>query len=134
VEIDEALDLLFQDAVRATDEGRHQEALVKFETLLDLPNVPRFLVAVTHGKIGYIHQHHFGDLATAEGWYRRSMELAPSSELASLGLFHVLVRQRKIDEAFDEMRRYLKRKPSSPEYAQLLVELGDDAPADLKPR
>jgi predicted Zn-dependent protease len=124
MEIDETLDLRFQEAVRLTDEGRHREALAKFELLIALPGVPRSLLAATHGKIGYIHQFALGDPAAAEGWFRKSAELAPSSELASLGLFHALVRQRKVDEAFDEMRRYLARKPSA-EYTRILAEIND---------
>jgi glycerol-3-phosphate O-acyltransferase len=52
------------------------------------------------------------------------MRVVPSSELASLGLFHSLIQQLKNDEAFAEMKRYVAEKPSE-EYSRLLAEINE---------
>jgi predicted Zn-dependent protease len=54
--------------------------------------------------------------------FTRASRLSPGSELASLGLFHVLWESGQVKEALAEMKRFLSAFPS-PEYAKILGEL-----------
>ena len=64
-----------------------------------------------------------GTLAMAVPYLlKRAVELSPRSELASVGLFHSLWDLGKVNQAFAEMRRFL-RLSDSPEYSKLLRDL-----------
>jgi hypothetical protein len=54
--------------------------------------------------------------------FRPATEKAPTSEGASLGLFHTLLEAGRSDEAFNAMRRFLSLA-ESPEYRRLLLEI-----------
>lgn len=62
------------------------------------------------------------NLSQAEQVFRQATELYPSVDHASLGLFHVLMDEERVDEAFDEMRRYLADHTSE-EYSRLLKDI-----------
>jgi predicted Zn-dependent protease len=54
--------------------------------------------------------------------FKKATELSPNSELASLGLYHSLLRCGDVIGAKAEMRRFLARRPSE-EYELILAEL-----------
>ena len=56
----------------------------------------------------------------------RAVELAPTSEKASLVYFHALWRSGKRTEAFDEMKRFLAIRPSE-EYSTIIKDWKLDA-------
>lgn len=60
-----------------------------------------------------------GELDHALPWFLKAGDLKPSNELASLALFHCLWEMGRTDDAFDEMRRFLKDNDSD-EYKQIL--------------
>lgn len=59
-----------------------------------------------------------GELDHALPWFLKAVDLKPSTELASLALFHCLWEMDRTDDAFDEMRRFLKDNDSD-EYKQI---------------
>ena len=56
--------------------------------------------------------------------FKKAIEISPSSEKASLCLFHVLWEKGDREEALDEMKRYLKNYTSE-EYSKILKEIND---------
>jgi tetratricopeptide (TPR) repeat protein len=58
----------------------------------------------------------------AEHNFRKTTQLSPHSETASLGLFHSLWEQDKLDKALEEMKRFIRLKPSE-EYTLTLEEI-----------
>jgi predicted Zn-dependent protease len=69
------------------------------------------------------------DYEAAEQSSSAAIALRPSSELASLTMFHTLKHRGRMNDAFAEMRRFLALRPESHEYALLRSELeeGEDA-------
>ena len=63
------------------------------------------------------------DYVSAEASLLIATQLRPTSELASLALFHTFRRVGKMDGAFGEMRRFLTLRPESFEYSRLLAEM-----------
>ncbi len=63
-----------------------------------------------------------GKLELAETEFRHAVRLAPESENISLGLFHCLWDQNKIDEAFAEMKRFTKISVSD-SYREIVKEI-----------
>src|SRR5437660_91966 len=93
---------LFEKAIRAKEAG-------------DLPRSIMFLATLTtrcptnaklHWYLGHIFEE-LGSVEKAIESFRTATRLAPSLELASLGLFHCLWRHDKLEEAFVEMRRFI---------------------------
>ncbi|MHC2067788.1 tetratricopeptide repeat protein [Bremerella sp. T1] len=66
------------------------------------------------------------DLQIAAYYFGKASELNPDSEAISLGLFHCLWNLGKEDDAFEEMKRFLKTNKSE-EYTRLLSEINNDA-------
>ncbi len=63
-----------------------------------------------------------GDLEKAVLSFRRAVELSPTSEMASLGLFHTLWESKDKPGAVSEMHRFLSVSKSE-EYAGIAKEL-----------
>jgi tetratricopeptide (TPR) repeat protein len=114
----------FEAAVKLSDDGRHQEAAELLESLLENRVDRRSKLAAVHAKLGNIYLSRMSLSELAEPHFRKACELSPSSELASLGLFHSLMQQGKIPDALTEMRRFLAQRPSE-EYKRLLAEMGE---------
>lgn len=115
---------VFESAIRMSDEGRHEEAAELLEQLLkDRIDRPARLAAV-HGQLGHIYHSELHRYPAAEEHFRKCVDLSPSSEAASLGLFHSLMKQRRVSEALAEMKRFVARKPSE-EYRRVLAEMGE---------
>ncbi len=66
-----------------------------------------------------------GELDHALPWFLKAVDLKPSMEIASLALFHCLWKMGRTDDAFDEMRRFLKDNDSD-EYTQILDGINKD--------
>jgi tetratricopeptide (TPR) repeat protein len=114
----------FNAACALASEGRYEEAARQLEELVRDRVDRRRRLAAAHGKLAGIYLFQLHDAPSAERHFRISTRFSPSSELASVGLFHALINQRRVDEAKAEMRRFLARKPS-PEYQRILEETGD---------
>lgn len=67
------------------------------------------------------------DYEAAERAFSAAVALKPRSELASTGLFFTLAHQRRDDDAYAEMRRFLTLRPDSHEYKAILDELEESA-------
>jgi hypothetical protein len=86
-------------------------------------------VTGVHMILGSVHEE-LGDLRAAECSYRNASELSPKLELASLSLFHVLHSQRRLDEAFAEMKRFKDLCIPSPRYDQMMRDVTDPSEGD----
>ena len=107
----------FEEALRLRDAGQFVEAKVILLGLAERhPDLPPVL-----GTLGDV-QEELGDLVAAARSYRRTAELSPDSELASISLFHALLKLDDVDGAFDEMRRFRSRGRSE-EYDRLVTDL-----------
>jgi predicted Zn-dependent protease len=60
------------------------------------------------------------DIESAIEHFQTAVKLAPTSELYSLGLFHLFWSQGRQDEAFDEMRRF-ETISESAEYKKIVA-------------
>src|ERR1044071_9320983 len=79
---------IFEQGIRLRDSGRLREAIAKFYEILKLNteyNGPVF------GVLGNIYWD-LNDYSNALTCYQKAVTLKPTSELASLGLFHTLWR------------------------------------------
>jgi predicted Zn-dependent protease len=108
----------FNEALRLRDAGSVAEAEAILLRLAQL----RPDAGVVFGMLGHV-QEQLGRSAEAAKSYRRATNLSPRSELASVSLFHVLYEQGDLEGAFDEMRRFRRRRRSSPEYDRLISDL-----------
>jgi tetratricopeptide (TPR) repeat protein len=77
--------------------------------------------ASVFGLLGDVNWR-LGELSDAVRCFGRATSLSPTSELASLGLFHSLWDAGRIEAALNEMQRFLSLSRSA-EYARLLREL-----------
>jgi tetratricopeptide (TPR) repeat protein len=109
---------LFNAAIEARDRGDLDQALALFGTVLEQCDEQR-LSGIVHGMVGAILLFDKNAITEAERHYRQAVRLMPRAELGSLGLFHALARQERIEEALEEMIRYLSSKDSQ-EYRSLL--------------
>jgi predicted Zn-dependent protease len=93
---------LFKKAIELKHEGRLDEAEQKFRDLLGMnplsASVHAFLADTLWDQ---------GNPALAVPSFRRAVELAPNSEMASLGLFHTLLESGDRPAALAELGRFL---------------------------
>ena len=125
---------LFDTAVAMTKAGRHREAIDVLEGLIGLAGVEPRLLAASYKYLGDVHLHEMDDPARAEHCFRQALTLFPRAERASLGLFHSLMGQERVEDALMEARRFVALRPSQ-EYSRLLAEIlhtvdDDEAPSD----
>ena len=118
---DETWEETFERAMKLRDERKFNEALRLLESLIVDVDKPSRLVAV-NCQLGNIHSFDLGAPEKGEFYFRRAVDLKPSSELSSLGLFHSLMDQQKVSDALTEMRRFTSAHPSE-EYAELREEM-----------
>ncbi len=97
--------------------GKHADAIAVL-TLLVERHPDRGAVWGSLGKAYF----EAGDFPAAAEAFGRTTVLSPSSELASLGLFHSLWKTGAGAAALVEMKRFLSVAPSA-EYATLLCDL-----------
>lgn len=98
----------FNEAMRLKNVGLNEDAVQVLGRLID-KGLHREAVV---GMLGLIHHYELHNSEQALPFLRQAVELAPRSERFSLGLFHALLSVDQIDEAFEEMRRYLKDNTS----------------------
>jgi hypothetical protein len=115
----EKMKALFDNAVSARHAGRLDDARHILECALPLigPDQTAFLT-IAHGELGYVNKS-IGDLCKSEFHYKCATTANPRSELASLGLFHVLVNQDRWEDALNELLRFV-RSHNSAEYRALV--------------
>lgn len=126
--IDPAHTRQFDAAVQMVKEGRLQEAITVLKGILNNSiSGDERLRAACWKYLGDIHLHLLDDAQKAETHYRQALAHFPRAEHASLGLFHSLIGQQRVNEALEEARRLLTLR-SSTEYKRLLKEIdsGED--------
>jgi predicted Zn-dependent protease len=64
-------------------------------------------------------------LEEAISYFQQAVVLRPDSEAVSLGLFHCLWESDRMDDAFDEMKRFLTGNESE-EYKRLLADINKE--------
>ncbi|MEL6339066.1 MAG: tetratricopeptide repeat protein [Myxococcota bacterium] len=113
---------LIQEAMDLRNAGSLLESLELLKYLVQ--RVPRQKTVV--GLLALVLQD-LDRTEEAARYFKLSTELSPDSEISSLGLFHCLLSLGNLDEAFDEMRRFLANNESE-EYLLLLKELNGESP------
>lgn len=107
----------FNEALAFRDTGQYSKAL----TILNELNEKGPPSASVKGILGDIYWI-TGDLYSAASSFKEATEISPKSELASLGLFHVLLGLEKEEEAKKEMDRFLQIAESK-EYQELVKQM-----------
>ncbi len=110
---------LINQAIKLKNENKHNQSLDILKSLIGkYPYEP-----LLYGLIGsnYYLQENYKDSSL---FFNKTISLSPSSEIASLGLYHSLIELCHTDLAFQEMDRFLSNnKPK--EYKTTLKELHD---------
>lgn len=120
-ENEERLAAEFDNALKLRDAGNLSGARDALKALVEqLIPADKRLLAQTHMQLGNICDQ-LGDHAQQEAHFRSAVEIAPMLQLASLGLFHSLYEQGRIDDALREMLRLLRLRYSNL-YADLLCD------------
>jgi hypothetical protein len=78
------------------------------------------LLSAAHVQLGQLAKR-LGEHRESEPHFRAAVTASPISELASLGLFHVLFEFGRLRDAFQEMVRLLRRRYSEM-YDEMLLE------------
>lgn len=122
---------MFDRAMLLRDSGQLDQAIEVLEQLVQQvrPEDTR-LSAHSHMQIGHIRNLQ-GRLLDSERHFREAVSLAPTLELASLGLFHAMNNLERRPQALGEMVRFLGLRESLG-YRELLAGdgFGDDLPDD----
>ena len=114
---DAGLEQRFNDAALLKANGKLHESVQQFCQIAH--EYPDF--APTFGMMGHLFWE-LGNIEEAINCFRTVVKLSPQSELGSLGLFHVLLEAKHVDEAFTEMKRFLSLADSE-EYRLLLHDI-----------
>ena len=114
-----SLDRSFKDALQARSEGRLDEAIELFRLALQqCVSEEHTLQAAINGMLGNVERKR-GNLPEAEAYSRTATRLLPSSQLASVGMFHAFWDQGKHLEALEEVVRLVTLRDSE-HYRELL--------------
>jgi len=89
-------------AIRHRDKSEYDDAIRILRALAKVKPES----ASVQGLLGDVYWR-LGRFKQAVQSFKRATELAPKSELASLGLFHILWESGKIERAKAEMKRYM---------------------------
>lgn len=109
----------FDRALQLRDAGAYHEGIDLLESVVSrLGPADRRLVVMSRIQIAFMHGQR-GDHPAAAHHFRLATSLDPESELASLGLFHALIRLVQTRDAMLEMVRFLRLRASS-EYHDLM--------------
>ena len=94
---------IINDALALKSQGKYTEGLKIMKQIeKEFPND-----SVIHGIIASLF-YEKNDFKKSEKYFRKTVELNPNSELASLGLFHSLISLNKENEALCELRNFIK--------------------------
>lgn len=120
----EKLAALFDEAMALRDLGRLEEAIDLLRTLVACTE-PEPDVKLHAHSLNQIARMYFrtGDFKHSELESMKALAIAPRFELASLGLFHSLLRQDRWIAAFEEAVRFVSLKHSV-EYRSLFFDDG----------
>lgn len=113
---------LFNEAIQLRDLGEYDKAITN---LIEVQNEGTVSDAATLGVLGHIYFLK-EDWPEALKCFVKLVTLSPRSELASLNLFHTFIHLERVDEAFDEARRFLSVRDSE-EYRLLFNEINERA-------
>jgi len=110
---------LFNRAMHLKCEERFDESLNLLKSLPQSTESAPFLNTV----IGAIHAQ-IEELEPAEHYFKEALALNDRIEVASSGLFHILMETNRHDEAMEEMVRYLSKYQSKKKrYVWILEDL-----------
>lgn len=103
---------MFDEAMRLRDAGDYVQASQLLQRLISrlAPADDRLLVH-SHMQLGHIANMQ-GRHVDAETFFRAAATASPRTELASLGLFHSLLRLQRRKEALEEAFRFLSQRES----------------------
>ena len=108
---------IVEKAISFQNKNLHKKAL----KLLHAVEVEEKTTSSLFGLIGSSY-FQLGDYKNSAKYFKKCLKLKPTSELASLGLFHAYIHIRKYKDAFIELKRYLSdNKPKL--YKILLKEI-----------
>ena len=110
--------ILFEQAIDLRNEERFGEAVQILDQLLRMNPISASVHAIRADTLWDL-----GRLAEAITAFQRAVELAPKSEMASLGLFHTLLESGDELRAIAEMDRFLSISDSD-EYKGIAQRLG----------
>lgn len=113
---------LFNRALQLRDIGRYDEAA---GLLIEVLNDGTISEVATLGVLGHIYFLK-EDWPEALTCLEKVVTLSPRSELASLNLFHTLIKLERVDDAFEEAKRFLSIGDSK-EYQRLFKEINERA-------
>jgi len=120
---EESLRPQFDEALDARHQGNTAAAITLCYKLLDkLTSLDKRLLVGVHNELGYIYSCR-EDYDNAAAHFRKSTEVSPLSETASLGLFHSLFREEHVQEALLEAVRFLSLRDSG-EYRSMFTAEG----------
>lgn len=106
------------------DEGRAEEAAGLLEALIVGRIDKRSRLVGLHCQLGNLYAFHLAKPGKGELSFREAPQLKASCELASLGVFHSLVAQKRDVEALGEMARFIAKYPSEG-YAELRKKIAE---------
>jgi predicted Zn-dependent protease len=113
---------LLEEVFRLRHEEREAEAQAILEKLRDAGTE----MAVVYSLLGNMY-HIQGMHSQAIDTTRKGTLLAPSSELASLALFHSLWDAGLRDDAFEEMKRFMgQHNEKANRYRELLADMKEE--------
>lgn len=112
------IEAMFDHAIELRDSGRLSEAVEKLNDILSMSPTRR---APILGTLGHIH-FRMKTLDKALECYKEAVDLSPTSELASLGLFHTLWNMGLVWDAYAEAKRFLSMRDSE-EYFRMIEEM-----------
>ena len=109
----------FREGAEARLDGRLDDAIALFsQSLEECPRDDEKLLGAIHGMLSSVERKQ-GKPDIAEQYSRRAIKYLPSSQLASVGLFHALWDQGKCAEALGEVVRLVSLRDSQ-HYRELL--------------
>ena len=112
----------FNRATKLWHENRSVEAVEILRKLNDeFPDQ-----TVIFATLGAIHFSK-GDFVSSLTYFQKVVKLSPKSELASLGLFHSLIKHEQFDAALSEARRFINKNGLTEEYKLLMEELEENS-------
>ena len=124
-EHEKLLAYMFDDAMKLRDAGDLVAARRLLGSLVEqLTPEDNRMLSYAHAQLGLISKQ-LGDHAAQEVHYRVAVENTPWYDVASLALFHTLYDQKRRTEAFTEMVRFLRARPSK-RYAEMVMGMFDE--------
>jgi predicted Zn-dependent protease len=115
----EELKKQFSEAVKLKDAGQFESAKRLLQDLREKDPNSTAIVAVL-GHV-YFDMRLFDEAVST---FKRAIQLSPTLEAVSLGLFHSLWRLRKLEEALEEVKRFQSLSDSE-EYREIIKELNE---------